>query len=73
MSDEILVDSPWWVIEGDDHEQRVAECATEEEALADVAADFSDQYGEDYSRDLLVVLGKFDTLEDAMNDYPDAT
>ena len=62
----------WWVIEGDDHEQRVVWGATEDEALDRAYDDFYDQYGK-YNPDLLTVLGNFDSEEAAQAVYPDAS
>jgi hypothetical protein len=61
------------VIEGDDHEQRITEASSESDALDAVADDFAEQYGEPYSVDLLTVLGKFDSEDDALASHPDAT
>lgn len=58
--------SRWWVIEGDDHECRIVEASSESEALDVVASDFTEQYGEPYSLDLLRVRATFDSEDDAL-------
>lgn len=47
-----------WVIEGDDHEVRLIEASSLDQALESAACEFRDQYG-DYDEDVLHVAGAF--------------
>lgn len=62
----------FYVIEGDDHEQRIVSAETAEDALEECALGFSDQYGEEYEADLLVVLGSYDDEDAAQVAFPEA-
>lgn len=48
-----------WVIEGDDHEVRLIEAVTAQEAIEIAVSDFADQYEEPYDEDLCSVAGAF--------------
>jgi len=61
-----------WVIEGDDHEQRIIVANSESAAIEQAQADFEDQYGEPYGTDLLTVRGLFATEDGALAAFPEA-
>lgn len=63
--------SRWYVIEGDDHESRIAEAQTEREAIGNVHTDFKSQYGR-YSRNLLSFVGDYESEDAAQAAHPNA-
>jgi hypothetical protein len=66
-------DERYFVVEGDDHEQRIILAADAEDALESARAGFEAQYGQTYAADLLNVLGDFDSEDDAQASHPGAT
>jgi hypothetical protein len=62
-----VIETRWYVIEGDDHERRAVEALAESDALEEVALGFEAQYGE-YDPALLTVVGVFDTEDEAQEE-----